>query len=348
MIGGNHSLLFAFALAPKLPALISIFASAYVVVEIIQSAERRSRLYHRTVLTMNILQIIEMSMRFLGTWLIPYGYPGVVGPLGSKLSCKIQGTIITISGSAVFSYYSSLSVISYVAMKNNCEEKRFIKIEPYIHIFSLCPPLMLGIAAWIKDYINPSEAWCRISCPMKVDLDQCQLYHDKRFKLTLNSFVVIHMTILFTMMALVHRNIKMREKLKKRTSRNYFSYKKPSIIIQQIALYIIIFIVFQGVTIIIRLRSKSLHQGMVFALCFVRCWLGFFNMVVYLLLKNSAKDRIATNICKIRCEHIYDSRIHSSTDMVEHMLSNQNESEDPRMNRNYEFSIFEGAKQHSY
>ena len=99
--------------------------------------------------------------------------PWAVGTSGTSATCSIQGFIIITCYLAFPFYYASFSIFAYVALKSNFQEEKYAWMEKWIHIGAYVFPLLLSIAAAVKDWINPALAYC--SLDFRGD---CQSYYD--------------------------------------------------------------------------------------------------------------------------------------------------------------------------
>ena len=156
----------ALAYAPKPFAALSFLSAIYVIhYLLIRQPERRKRMYHRLILA-TFLCILPLSICiFWGTWAMPEGSPYVVGASGTTQTCSTQGFFLITFWLAFPFYYSSLSVMAFVAVKNNFQEEKYQWMEKWIHVGAYIPPLILASVAAAKDYIHPAMAFCSIMLP---------------------------------------------------------------------------------------------------------------------------------------------------------------------------------------
>ena len=114
----------ALATLPKLSGTLSIFGSLWMIVEVITTPSKRSRVFHRIICSMSIVDLLASSAFFISTWAIPtslsinyYGsnsyesdiqveedvniidgeYDDVVWNIGNEATCTIQGFVIQFS-----------------------------------------------------------------------------------------------------------------------------------------------------------------------------------------------------------------------------------------------------------
>ena len=73
-MGNIESQLKAIAIAPKLPALLSILGSLFIVMHVIYGRQVRNT-HHRLLMGMSVSDLIVSMAVFLGTWPMPRGRP---------------------------------------------------------------------------------------------------------------------------------------------------------------------------------------------------------------------------------------------------------------------------------
>jgi len=71
------------AIIPKIPAVLSIAGSIYIVQNVLRHKDKRKSIYNRLMLGISISDILASHAYFLGTWLIPRG--------SGKTSAKFLG-----------------------------------------------------------------------------------------------------------------------------------------------------------------------------------------------------------------------------------------------------------------
>lgn len=342
--------LFAIGFVPKAPALLSLCSSGYVVCEILRSKERRSRLYHRIVLWMNVATSIMAGCHFVGTWAMPYGTPGSMGALGNDLTCKIQGALLTCPGFSVTAYYASLSVISYVAVKNDFKDRHHRHIEPLIHFISVGIPFILALIGLRYNYFNPAGAWCWVDhLPSGCDHDpnvECIHQVESFYKILLIAAMYSLTILTLVMMILIYIKIRKDESSVESSNqgadeRNHDHQKKSKIVLLQISLYVLSY-VFTYVLIMmsrmIQWATGELNIALYSAAIFLVASQGFFNMIVYIMLRNSAKYRFGVN------EGRSSSSPGEGSQEEEQATNDSTVISASQDNSRYEFSIFEGIR----
>jgi len=97
-------------------------------------AYRRSdRLYHRLILGMSLHLISYMVWNVVENWAVPVGTPHAYDPRGTTRTCSAQGFFFQLAFCIPF-YYVFLSTYSFVAIRNRFDPKKYMWVEPYIHI----------------------------------------------------------------------------------------------------------------------------------------------------------------------------------------------------------------------
>ena len=324
---------FSLAFAPKISSLISILSSSFVIVEIIRSPERRSRLYHRLVLCMNICQSIQSCCHFTGTWAMPNDTRETVGAIGNNFTCKTQAFLLSSPGTCVPIYYSLLSVLSYVAIKNDFDEKKYKKLEPAIHIIAIVIPFTLSVTGLLFGFFHPAGGWCWVdSHPLYCELDpnvECEILIHPYYR-TAVSYISLFFGCGMTLVTmLIYYEVKKQEK-KSNSSTVAYSRTKSRIVLLQCGLYLIVCILSYFGSYVARMIQWK-QRRVIYPLHMVSTILitlqGFFNMVVYLFLRNTAKNRSIVHNAPFRS--------------MDTMSNSRNAS---NMIQGNEFSIFDGSR----
>jgi len=286
--------LFIIGLVPKAPAFISFISSCYVMYEIIFSPARRSVIHYRLLLSMNLCTGIVACCQFVGTWAIPRGTPFSYNAIGNETSCNLQGSLLSICGLAIQHYYASLAVISYVSVMKSFKGKFNMKVEPFIHLWSLLYPIVLAAIALQNEYVNPAGAWCWIDsnpsgCGSDVNVD-CIHEVNGIYIHILTGTLYILTTLTVIMMILIYRKIRFDEKHNEQDDENREEQQKKSkVLLIQIALYIFSYGGSYITIFIVRLiqwKTGVLNIPLYGAGIFLVSSQGFFNLIVYILLKS--------------------------------------------------------------
>lgn len=162
-MGDAESKLKAIAIAPKFPALLSIFGSSFIVLHVTYARQGKRSTHHRILLGMSICDVFVSLVFFLGTWPIPRGSPNAFAAIGNQATCNFQGFFSQFS-LAVAMYNASLSFYYVCKIRLGWSEE-FItkKVEPYLHALSLTIGLATSTAAWVLKLYNNDSWECWIS-----------------------------------------------------------------------------------------------------------------------------------------------------------------------------------------
>lgn len=307
------NLAFAIAFAPKPFALISIVSSGYVILEILRHSDRRTRIFHRVVLMMNICNMVIASAFFLGTWAVPSGSFLSYGAMGNKHSCRFQGTLINF-GYSVNIYYFSLSVIAFLSVKNKFHEEKYKYVEKYIHGIALLFPIVFSVIGLVKDYIHPVGPWCWIgSSPygcgddsFPCDVQVAPLYIWISFSWTISSFggltiMVFAIFIMSWRMDSVLRRQSHESRAdptvvdtRKRFMQS-FQQQKMKLAAKQLGFYLLsayLYIMPAIITRTIEWRTGEIVVPLILISICCNSLQGFFNAVVYVLVRNSSSKAV--------------------------------------------------------
>ena len=107
--------------------------------------------------------ILSLAL-FLGTWPMPKkSLSSIYGAIGTERSCTVQGFIIFFEATTVASFYLSLSLFSFFAVRHNFKEEILRKYERWLHIFIYITPAALVYNAVHKRFLNAAVSYCFIS-----------------------------------------------------------------------------------------------------------------------------------------------------------------------------------------
>lgn len=152
------------AYAPKPASFLSIACSIFLIQRILRDPLRRGKVYHRIILVLSVHTSILCFALFLGTWPMPKdSLSAVYGAMGTNVTCKVQGFIVVFESSTVASFYLSLSLFSFLAVRNDFSEKKLRKYEFWLHILIYIVPLSMSCIALKKNFINPAGNVCFIA-----------------------------------------------------------------------------------------------------------------------------------------------------------------------------------------
>ena len=271
-----------------------------------------------------------------------------IGASGTNLTCTVQASLIMFPGYSITIYYASLSLISYIAVKNAFNEMKYKKIEPIIHMVALGLPLGLMVIGIKKNYFNPGGPWCWVNsfpsgCEANEEVE-CQLKVKTAYRGILERIMNGMLMFMLIMMLLIYYEIKKSRKPDESMAGNAadaarFRRQKSRIVLLQIFLYFSAFFVTYIVGIAVRTtqwdKPTFMFPANMAGIVLVSMQ-GFFNMMVYVLLRNSAKNRHTNTHGPFR--HVTAFCDNSNGVGV----NNSNILASGQQGSSYEFSIFEG------
>ena len=256
-----------------------------------------------------------------------------VGAIGNNFTCKTQAFLVVGPGMSVPIYYSLLSVLSYVAIKNDFDEKKYKKLEPVIHVISITIPLALSTTGLIFGFYHPAGAWCWVdSHPFNCELDRnidCEIIVHRYYRSAFSSIALFFGSGMILMTMLIYYEVKKQEKTNNSSTVAY-SPTKSRIVLLQCGLYLIVCVISYFGSYVARMIQWK-QRRVIYPLHMVSTILitlqGFFNMVVYLFLRNTAKNRSIVHNAPFRS--------------MDTMSNSRNAS---NMIQGNEFSIFDGSR----
>ena len=97
------------ALIPKVSSCLSIFGSAWIVLEVAGDKEKQKQMYHRLMGCFALVDGIVSVFYFLSTWPMHDDDDDVVWSQGNNRTCRLQGFFIQF-GSSAFIYVRVYSI----------------------------------------------------------------------------------------------------------------------------------------------------------------------------------------------------------------------------------------------
>jgi hypothetical protein len=156
----------ALAVAPKIPALLSIIGSSYIVYTVASDARKRKKIYHRIMLSLSCCDIIASTAYFLGTWMIPKGTEGDFGPVygasGNDGTCTASGFVVQFAVASPL-YNATLAFYFFLIFRYDWKECDMVKIEPILHGIPLCFAFGTAIAAAVLNLYGSVDWLCWIN-----------------------------------------------------------------------------------------------------------------------------------------------------------------------------------------
>jgi hypothetical protein len=141
------------AIIPKIPALLSMMGSGYIVNNILRHPDKRKNLYNRLMLGISVCDIIASHSYFLGTWLIPRGSSGPFGyvfwAFGTDGTCNYGGFFNQFAVASPL-YNAALSIYYLLKIRFNWKDSSLKRIEPIFHGFPILYGVGTAITALVK------------------------------------------------------------------------------------------------------------------------------------------------------------------------------------------------------
>lgn len=352
----------ALAFAPKPPALLSVLSSSYVITEIVRSPTKMGKMFHRLVLAMNICNIVVAATFFAGTWAIPKGTPYALGASGSRTTCTAQALLINF-GLTVPTYYIALAIVSIMAIKHDFKEEKYKYIEPLIHatafgwVIIMCTIGLTtnsfhpaGAICWINSYPPGCESTSAYKCKHYVP----SYYRAMAAGWTIACFIIGPLLMVRVYFTLRERGNKMRQSATNEGQEVMakFHEQRSKIVAMQGSLYVLALIltyIFSMISRMIEWKTGSIHFETLILGIICNALQGFWNMIVYVLLRNSAKTAFP-----ISSDQVTVLRRIVSTPRTQSIISDSEsyDGHSPPSNggreivERFEFSIFDGMNPH--
>lgn len=159
------------SIAPRIPCVLSIIGSGYIICNIINENKWSSSLCNRLMFGMSVCDMIGSFAQFFTTLPMPAdavvdGGPSIdkcyFGNLGNATACELQGFLIHSFTIAVPIYNASLCIFYLLYVRHDWDEQRLRKIEPLMHGFALYP-MITAILIWNNGLFNPGVTFCWIA-----------------------------------------------------------------------------------------------------------------------------------------------------------------------------------------
>lgn len=160
----------ALVLIPKVTGSISFISSLAIVISVLRSKERRSRVYHRLLLGMSFCDLFGSLGLGLSTWPIPKE-SGIWLASGTTESCAIIGATNQFAAITVPTYNAVLALYYLVVIRYSWNERTIAKMEMVCHVLILATGLGTAIAGLVLKLFNPANWVCWIA-PFPPDCDQ--------------------------------------------------------------------------------------------------------------------------------------------------------------------------------
>jgi len=145
----------------RITAALSILGSSTITYAILSDRKRKlNRPYHRLMLMMSFLDILQSSAMLVSTAAFPRD-SNIYGAKGNESTCYAQGFFIMFGGLAVPLYNACLHIYYALIIKYRMSPERFTKFEPVLHAISILVPLFIAsFNAAIHDGVAPKATVC--------------------------------------------------------------------------------------------------------------------------------------------------------------------------------------------
>lgn len=167
-------------LIPVFTGTLSALGSLSIVYIITKDRKKKlTHVYHRLVLAMSCLDVMNSSNYALSALVVPKGTPGVWGASGSIATCSASGFVMQF-GVSVPLYSGCLAIYYLMVIRYRIHERQIKRYyEPIMHLVSVGYPLVSAIIPLLHDMYNPmgSQAgWCFLkdspaNCSVDPDVD---------------------------------------------------------------------------------------------------------------------------------------------------------------------------------
>lgn len=148
---------------------ISAFASGLIIFVIIRSNNGLSTSFHRLMLGMSLMDILESLMIAITTLPMPADmvyeqFKGV--SIGNNFTCQAQGAIVNGAGLGTLTYTAALCFFFLCQIGFQMEEGHIAKyVEPFLHLFCVGAAISLGTLGVLGRFYNPMpyQSWCSVA-----------------------------------------------------------------------------------------------------------------------------------------------------------------------------------------
>lgn len=205
------------AIAPKFPALLSILGSSIIIRKVASSPEKRKDVYHRIMFGLSCCDIIASLNYFTGTWLIPKGQVGGLGPVfmasGSKATCSLSGFFTNFAVASPL-YNGTLAWYYLLSIHQNWSDRKIRKIEKWFHIIPIAFAIVSSSIALGFDMYGNVDWLCWILPDVPEGEEPTNAQKNFRIFQWMFLFGPVWLTVAFvtTVMVLLFRKMKENEK----------------------------------------------------------------------------------------------------------------------------------------
>ena len=163
----SEALEVAFAIVPKIPALLSVMGSTFIVYDAMfrrapAGTKKTVTSYHRLLVSMSVCDILSSAALFLSTWPVPSDTPFVYQALGTTQTCTAQGFFVQIGNGTVL-FNGALSVFYLLTIRDGWKPGRMSRrVEPWLHALPLVFTFGTAAAGIVLGLYNYARFTCYI------------------------------------------------------------------------------------------------------------------------------------------------------------------------------------------
>jgi hypothetical protein len=155
--------LIVLAILPKFSALLSLFASIWIILEVLSNKSKQRLVYHRILFGFAFMDLFVSSGRFLTTWPVPNPSEYVAFSMGNEKTCNFQGFLIQMS-SALPIYSAMITIYFLLTIRYNFSEEKIKKnFELAFHAIPFTFGLVTSSSALYFEMFNEADLWCWIA-----------------------------------------------------------------------------------------------------------------------------------------------------------------------------------------
>ena len=147
---------------------ISAISSSLIIFIIVRSSRRLKFSYHRIMLGMSIMDILESLMMTITSLPMPKDmvYTQFKGFIGNNVTCQAQAAIVNGAGLGTFTYNGALSLYYFCLIVLQMKDDKVSKyVEPFLHICCIGSAISLGTLGILGRFYNPMpfQSWCSVA-----------------------------------------------------------------------------------------------------------------------------------------------------------------------------------------
>ena len=217
------------AIAPKFPAVLSILGSSIIIRKVVSSPEKRKDVYHRIMFGLSCCDIIASLNYFTGTWLIPKGQVGGLGPVfmasGSKATCSLSGFFTNFAVASPL-YNGTLAWYYLLSIHKNWSDRKIRKIEKWFHIIPIAFAIVSSSIALGFDMYGNVDWLCWILPDVPEGEEPTNAQKNFRIFQWMFLFGPVWLTVAFVTTVMVLLFLKMKENEK---NMEKYKYSTPMV-----------------------------------------------------------------------------------------------------------------------